>query len=168
MKPPSCSSYGSGAPPLQVDAHTRFLKDWDISLIHQWNLANDQKAIISTLPRIFQYRPDGSEHFEECLLPCLLHINEFYMGKIPTIHGIRNLNPHPTRLYKAAFVVGGFIFAPGNICDKVPYISEIAFLGEEIIKSLQFYTHGYNVYLPNYVPLFHLYQTRKRYYSYFE
>ena len=58
-----------------------------------------------------------------------------------------------------AFIAGGFLFGHGRIVNDVPYDPELYFYGEEITMSARLWTHGYNIYCPNELLLFHLYKS---------
>ena len=45
------------------------------------------------------------------------------------------------------------------VVRNVPYDPELYFYGEEISLSARLWTHGYNIYTPNDLVLFHLYKT---------
>ena len=65
----------------------------------------------------------------------------------------------PEKPLPNAFVAGGFLFGPGKIVENVPYDPELYFYGEEISMSARLWTHGYNIYCPHRLLLFHLYKS---------
>ena len=65
----------------------------------------------------------------------------------------------PEKPLPNAFVAGGFLFGPGEIVEDVPYDPELYFYGEEVSMSARLWTHGYNIYGPNRLLLFHLYKS---------
>jgi hypothetical protein len=142
---------------LQTDSHMRFGKDWDEQLITQWRSLNDERAILSCHPLAFSYADDNSEtlhHVQRAIKPILR--DEFYNTDIPVL--ISNTLEIREPPYKGCFFCGGLAFHRGDVLINAPYIKDISFIGEEIVRSVQLFTHGYNFYLPNEPRLYHLYK----------
>lgn len=144
---------------LQIDSHSRFGGNWDERLIAEWRRCNDEKAILSTYPPEFRYDDNnsGKWHFTN-YQTTQMYIKELWQS-IPKLASRRIAVPDAHVM--GYLTAGGFQFAPGMICKDIPYIKEIWFFGEEAVRSLQFFTHGYNVYIPNDLPVFHLYNRLK-------
>ena len=56
-------------------------------------------------------------------------------------------------------MAGGFLFGPGDIVSEVPYDPSLYFYGEEVSMSARLWTHGFNLYCPHRLLLFHRYKT---------
>ena len=62
--------------------------------------------------------------------------------------------------FKSRFVSGHFIFTLGKFVKEVPYDPKFYFHGEEISIAVRAYTHGYDLFHPHKVVIWHEY-TRK-------
>ena len=58
---------------------------------------------------------------------------------------------------KGAFIAGGFFFTKSDFIKEVPYDPNLYFIGEEISLGVRAYTHGWDVYYPNKVVIYHNY-----------
>src|SRR5262249_49759313 len=67
------------------------------------------------------------------------------------------LDFYPEAPVLTALVSGAFVFAPGELMRQVPYDPWLYFNQEEMTYSLRLYTHGWNVYCPSRVLVYHLY-----------
>lgn len=136
---------------LQIDSHTRFAPNWDEVLIAMWNSLNDEKAVLTGYPP--EYSPDLPEE-KWGYAPLASNVYSFK-------DGITHAKPIPfdqlDRPRRAVHVSAGFMFCPGSVIPSVPYDRNIYFLGEEMNMTLRLYTHGYNLYHPNKVVLYHYY-----------
>jgi len=139
---------------LQIDSHMRFIENWDEELIKTWRELGDEKAVLTTYPA--EYYPDKSK--------------EQWKHEPHTIHthGFKNCETQQrprtdpnwkqrTKPYKAIHVAAGFIFGSGSIIKDVPYDPELYFEGEETSLAIRLYTHGYNLYHPHKLILWHYY-----------
>ena len=141
---------------LQIDSHMRSVKHWDELLLQTWSSCHDPKAVLSVYPNGFQQ-------------PCQLQIStlpvmaakEFDNYGILKFQGIsryRLPEYQPEKTLPNAFIAGGFLFGPGEIVERVPHDPSLYFYGEEISMSVRLWTHGFNIYSPNQLILFHLYK----------
>ena len=139
----------------QLDSHHRFTKNWDSTLIKwYYDLKKDghNPLICGYLP---YYNPfnDPAERVQE---PWLSEAASFYpFGTIfirPT--GIPNWQklekPFPAR-----FLSGHFAFGPNKWAKDVRHDPNIFFSGEEINLSVRSYTHGYDLFHPHRVIIWH-------------
>ena len=58
---------------------------------------------------------------------------------------------------RARFLAAGFLFTIGSFVEEVPYDPELYFFGEEIAMTLRAYTHGYDLFHPHQVLVWHDY-----------
>ena len=65
--------------------------------------------------------------------------------------------PVPSR-----FLSAHFLFAPGCFVEEVPYDPDLYFLGEEITLTVRAYTHGYDLFHPSEVIVWHEYTREYR------
>ena len=55
------------------------------------------------------------------------------------------------------FLSGHFLFTTGDFITDCPYDPKLYFHGEEIMMAVRAYTHGYDIFHPNKLVLWHLY-----------
>jgi hypothetical protein len=139
---------------LQIDSHMRFVQDWDEKVLEMWKSLNDPKAVLTTYPP--EYEPHQTEA-EWKKSPHIIHVYNFKDGQTEqrpkTPQGIETR----TTPYKAIHVAAGLIFGPGSIIKDVPYDPEYYFSGEETGLTVRLYTHGYNLYHPHEIVIYHYY-----------
>ena len=139
----------------QLDSHHRFAKDWDSTLIDWYDdLKNDgyDPIIGGYLP---YYNPfnDPAERVQE---PWLSEAACFYP------HGTIFIRPtgkpgwkQLERPYPARFLSGHFAFGPNKWARDVRHDPNIFFAGEEINLTVRSYTHGYDLFHPHRVVIWH-------------
>lgn len=143
---------------LQVDSHTRFDPGWDVQLIDMLRACPSTKAVLSTHPN--KYIPPD-ERFARGYP--YLRAKKFNRDGILVPQGeYIDLNDRPALPRPSAFVGGGLLFGPGSLVREVPYDPHLYFQGEEITLSARLWTHGYDLYSPNAVILYHDYTDRTR------
>lgn len=137
---------------LQVDSHTRFDTDWDVTLRHELECAGD-KGILSMYPGQYWLNDKGKDVYGEAqtniTVPTGWHPNQMLI-----------LEPRTVKLYcqrKALALAGGFIFTHGAFVSDVPYDPKIYFIGEEVMLSIHAFTRGWNMIHPTECPLYHFY-----------
>lgn len=149
---------------LQVDSHTVFDEDWDKKLIDQLlhcsTLSN--KCLLSAYPFAFNMVNDKINKFSQLGIINVLRakVSGPISDKNPNFqfegHSIKSSIP-----IKGFHVAGGFIFAPGNFFLEIPYDPCLYFLGEEQNLAIRAFTHGWDIYHPPEVPLYHLYYNKR-------
>lgn len=143
---------------LQLDSHHRFVKDWDVELIKMYKSVKTKKTpkplLTAYLP---SYNPknDPASRLNECW-----QIN--YDRFLP--EGVVFLRPSTLRNWKertepapARALSAHFIFTSGEWCKEVPYDAELYFHGEEISLAARSFTHGYDLFTPHKVVIWHHY-----------
>src|SRR5205085_2584606 len=68
----------------------------------------------------------------------------------------------PPRPLPGAFVSACMLFGPASLIADVPYDPHLYFFGEEITLAARLFTHGYDLYHPNQVVIFHDWDRGKR------
>lgn len=146
---------------LQLDSHHRFVKDWDDKLIKMIKgLQKDgyEKPLLTGY--IPSFDPDNDPQ-ARVQVPWKMNFDRFtpegvvffLPGEFDTWDN--NSKPLPARFYSAHF---GFTL--GQFCEEVQHDPEYYFHGEEISISARAFTHGYDLFHPNEVLVWHEY-TRK-------
>jgi len=143
---------------LLIDSHTWFAKGWDVNLIEQLEGKPGKKPLLTTSspPFTFSELGDvvipwaGTELDGVPLMKCEL---------IPPIGWIdiqmsaqRKSEPHQ----KTALVCCNFVFTHGHWIIEVPEYPAMINAGHESALSARTYTHGYDIYLPDELQIWHL------------
>lgn len=141
---------------LQIDSHSRFAQDWDEILVNSFEELDDDFALFSGYPPSFELDQTGT-----------VTVHPF--GDPPSgVLGVKAVDPsrhvnyqnisNPSgRTIRSRLIAAGFVFARGHLITNVPYDPLHYYLGEEISYAVRAYTHGYNIYTPPLVPVYHLY-----------
>jgi hypothetical protein len=140
---------------LQLDSHHRFKEDWDITLLSWYYELKDEgynPLICGYLP-YYNPKNDPADRVQE---PWLSEAACFYpFGTIfirPTaVKNWQNL----TKPYPARFLSGHFAFGPNKWARDVRHDPNIFFSGEEINLTVRSYTHGYDLFHPHRVIIWH-------------
>jgi hypothetical protein len=146
---------------LQIDSHMRFEKDWDdtlIKMIKQLQKKGFPKPLLTGYVSSFNPENDPAERIRE---PWRMVFDRFIPeGAVfflpETIPGWEKLKePVTSRFYSAHFA-----FSVGQFSTEVQHDPEFYFHGEEISIAARAYTHGYDLFHPHKVVIWHEY-TRK-------
>jgi hypothetical protein len=143
---------------MQIDSHTRFIKDYDDILIDMFPSTNE-KIVITTYPNDWITENKGNDVSVLC--------NPKYEGDILSFGGL--LISPPDHLFESGFVTGGFFITYGAFLQEVPYDGNLPFLftGEEILFTVRLWTNGWNFLCPNRRICYHFY-TRSDHPKYWE
>ena len=146
---------------LQLDSHHRFVKGWDTILIDMFKKLKEKgvlKPLITTYPP--SYNPENDPN-ERGLIPGIIQFKEITQDNqvscIPAYIENHNLLNEPiiAKMYAA-----GFAFTSGNFVKEVPHDPELYFKGEEMSITVRAFTHGYDLFHPHIIVVWHEY-TRK-------
>jgi hypothetical protein len=144
------SFYGGEEYTLQIDAHSRFAKNWDNMLIDMLSRCPSRKPIISSYPA--WYSPETEKRTSD-----IWEMVPSFSGKkviprfVPAVQKKSTLREH-------GFFAAGFAFTVGEFCKEIPYDPEIYFQGEEISIAVRAWTKGYNLYIPDKIAVWHQYE----------
>ena len=146
---------------LQIDSHMRFEKDWDdtlIKMIKQLQKKGFEKPLLTGYVSSFDPDNDPAGRVQE---PWRMAFDRFIPeGAVfflpETIPGWQEMKePVTARFYSAHFA-----FTLGQFSTEVQHDPEFYFHGEEISIAVRAYTHGYDLFHPHKVVIWHEY-TRK-------
>jgi hypothetical protein len=146
---------------MQIDSHMRFEKDWDgalIGMIKQLKKKGHKKPLLTGYVSSFNPENDPAGRVRD---PWRMVFDRFIPeGAIfflpETIPGWKELTePITARFYSAHFC-----FTIGKFAKEVQHDPEFYFHGEEISIAARAYTHGYDLFHPHKVVIWHEY-TRK-------
>lgn len=140
---------------LQLDAHHRFTKNWDTTLeeMHSVLEKKGYRPILTGYQPCYDPKTDPVGRAQE---PWLQQYDVFHEGG--TIHMRPGLIPdweNKTEPVRARFISGHFIFARTKWTRDVPHDPNIYFSGEELNLTIRSFTHGYDLFHPHRVVLWH-------------
>jgi len=155
--------YDSEEYTLQIDSHMRFEKNWDFEMIEMiedlkkrgykkplltayassFNPANDPEGRVRVPWRMSfdRFSPEGVVFFVPEVMPDWEKLKE----------------PVPARFYSAHFC-----FTSGEFAKVVQHNPDYYFHGEEISIAARAYTHGYDLFHPHRVLIWHEYTRKER------
>ncbi len=149
---------------MHIDSHMRCAKFWDVALILSWQLCNDDKAIVSQRPF------DFSEFYDERLDSDIFieKVHHYFMKLVYHEYSKDYCNfllPKPLTVYpdssitsrQSACISGGLVFGKSEIDVLVPSDSNMYFVADENSMAIRYWTHGFNIYSPDYYFVYHLY-----------
>jgi glycosyltransferase involved in cell wall biosynthesis len=146
---------------LQLDSHHRFVENWDEECIQMYKglqKKGHKKPLLTGYMSSFDPENDPAGRI---LQPWKMNFDRFIPeGAIfflpATIDDYRErTEPIPARFYSAHFC-----FTTGQFAVEVPHDPEYYFHGEEISIAVRAFTHGYDLFHPHKVIVWHEY-TRK-------
>ena len=147
---------------LQIDSHSKFVKDWDekcINMIKQIkDLELSKKPVLSHYPReISEYESISNDEKQKTQVPrmCKSFFNN--RGMI-SFMGSQTMDTKNIP-YMTPYVAGGMCFSEAYFLDELPYDPSLPYLfvGEEILHSIRFYTNGWDIFTPTENIVFHEY-----------
>jgi len=153
--------YGNETYTLQIDSHMRFEKNWDdemIKMIKKLQKKGHKKPLLTGYVSSFDPDNDPAGRTQE---PWRMAFDRFTPEGVvfflpETIPGWKELKePIPARFYSAHYC-----FTLGQFSTEVQHDPEFYFHGEEISITVRAYTHGYDLFHPHKVLIWHEY-TRK-------
>lgn len=148
---------------LQIDSHMLFEKNWDETLVDQYSnlLEKSKKPIISTYPYDFEFdennKPIYKEQSKKYALILRPHPDTILTddNAVLRFRAKHKLSDEPVI---GCHMAAGFIFTSAKFIEEVPYDPFLYFHGEEQSLSIRAYTRGWDIYHPNYIPIYHKYK----------
>ena len=144
---------------LQLDAHHRFVENWDEKLLAQAAATASRKPILTTYLGPFDPDVAGSFSAEPMRMEFDLFTDD---GIVLFRPGVIADWEHSSRPVRSRFLSAHFLFAPGSFVSDVPYDPDLYFLGEEITLAVRAFTHGYDLFHPGEVIAWHEYTRNHR------
>lgn len=144
---------------LQIDSHTRFAPGWDERFIAMLAACPSDKPVLTCHP--VPYVPPRQLAAPSIPVTRAKAFNEqriLAINSQGTPYAQRPAVPQP-----CPFVGAGCVFVPAAAFDEVPYDPYLYFQGEESTLSARLWTHGWDLFAPNDVLVYHDYtQNRGR------
>lgn len=149
--------YRGEAYTLQIDSHHRFIRGWDTALRALLQGARERG---SDKPLITSYAPvyEPGKPVEPAARPLRLVFDGFSEGgpfQVMPVAMQGRLDG--AALEPARFLSAHFLFTLGVFCREVPYDPKFYFFGEEPAMALRAFTHGYDLFHPRCLILWHHY-----------
>lgn len=141
---------------LQIDAHSRFVRDWDEVLLEMLCACGSERAVLSAYPA--SYTPPDQLGKDVVSVIAAKDFDD--RGLLAFGSRGTAAAQAPERPVPAAFIGAGLLFGPSAILAEVPYDPFIYFTGEEITLAARLWTHGWDLYAPNRVTVYHEYSER--------
>lgn len=147
---------------LQIDSHMRFVKNWDKILIDMLSnlMLVSEKPILTGYVSAFDPDNDPAGRTQEAWQMAFdRFIPEGTVFFLPeTIPNWRQLTgPVRSRFYSAHFC-----FTIGKFCTEVPHDPNLYFHSEEMSITVRAYTHGYDLFHPHRIVIWHEYTRKNR------
>jgi hypothetical protein len=140
---------------FQIDSHTRFAQDWDLTMIDLLKSAPAEKPVVSSYPPMYwrdkathEIKFGGSE-------PLVIKMTKFVADG--TVCFEPEAMKITTKLQRARVLAGGLLFTYGQFVREIPYDPELYFCGEEISMSIRAWTNGWDLFHPSIAPIYHHY-----------
>lgn len=140
----------------QLDSHHRFAQDWDETLIEMHNGLEKKgykKPIVAGYSPLYDPFNDPAGRSMEpwqsqfvCFYP---HGTIFIRPGL--LHGYQNMTEPPM----GRFLCGHFDFARSEWAREIKHDPDIYFSGEEINLTVRSYTHGYDIFHPHKIVVWH-------------
>jgi hypothetical protein len=145
---------------MQVDSHTRFVKNWDVKCIQMIQRIKSsgmsQKPVLSHYPKEFSdYEVYNENNRYSVPRMCKSFFNE--RGML-SFMGAEELPSNDTP-YNTPYMASGMFFCEAYFLRELPYDPNLPYLfvGEEILHSIRFYTFGWDIFTPSENIVFHEY-----------
>jgi hypothetical protein len=138
---------------LQLDSHHRFSRDWDAFLLEEIARTGSDRPVLTTYGP--PYLPGDEDQFDE---PMSMAFREFTPdGLAMFIPAVvpgwqERTSPRPAR-----FASAHLLFAASSFLADVPCDPDLYFTGDEGILAVRAYTHGYDLFEPSRVVVWHQY-----------
>jgi UDP-N-acetylglucosamine (GlcNAc):hydroxyproline polypeptide GlcNAc-transferase len=150
--------YGGEKYHLLIDSHTAFAPSWDQNLIVQLEGKPGEKPLLTTSSPPFTFDKSGNVVFPWADTD----MDGVPLIKCDVIRPAGWLDIQMSRARKSApdqhtpFVCCNFVFTHGAWIVEVPEDPAMINAGHEGPLSLRTYTHGYDIYLPDAIQVWHL------------
>ena len=139
---------------LQIDSHTRFVKNWDTILIEQLKKCPSTKPILTTYPHAYE-RDDVNKKYLKNDKNMSICVKDFSEEGFLYVQGCRVINTVSNQLWVAA----GFIFTVGDWLDEVKYDNRLYFRGEEDSLTIRSFIFGWDLFCPLKATVYHCYES---------
>lgn len=148
---------------LQVDSHTRFIKNWDeivVSNFYQLQSQGVNKPLLTFLPPSYARHDEiGIDYdfkhmysLDRLNIPKFKRMSEDYWLEYIGYGDEISIGFKPTKI---KILYGGFVFTEGKWVQEVEQDPEHYYTGEELALAIRSFTHGYDLYTPSQIVAWH-------------
>lgn len=141
---------------LQIDAHHRFIKGWDVQMVAMLESLRETSAkpLLTGYPPAFSPAsyPDGRQEQASAML-----VDTFAPMGIVSFRALMLPEGRFNAPLRARFMSGGFVFSDGRFVEEVRQDPNQFFFTEEIVMAARAHTHGYDFFHPHLPLLWHDY-----------
>jgi hypothetical protein len=145
---------------MQIDSHTKFVKGWDTKCIDMIKRIKStglsMKPILSHYPKeIKHYKENNDKYRHSVPRMCKSFFNSRDML---SFMGAEILDTKDD-FYNTPYIAAGMMFSEAYFLNELPFDPELPYLfvGEEILHSIRFYTHGWDIFTPSENVIYHEY-----------
>jgi hypothetical protein len=139
----------------QLDSHHRFAKNWDVTLI-KMHAGLERKGHKPILAAYLPYYDPFNDPAGRTMEPWQQHFVCFYPhGTIFIRPGLLTGWQDMTEPPPSRFLSGHFCFARAEWAKEIKHDPDIYFSGEEINLTVRSYTHGYDMFHPHELVVWH-------------
>lgn len=142
---------------LMIDSHMRFVKNWDLLMIDELKKCPSKKPLLSCLPASYTPPNNLNVHAK----PSITKPDAFNEAGDIRCSGVM-MSKELDNPVRGSFISGGFMFSLSTVVKEVPYDPYMYFNQEEMSYSIRLWTHGWDVYHPSKVLLYHYYAPPNR------
>lgn len=148
---------------LQIDSHSQFVKNWDLSLIEVYEVAliKSKKVIVSAFPGMYLIESNRRDIVpfhkgNNMTYPCKQKLSQRKNGDW-SAERVEFEDKDSYYPEQSNTILAGFIFSNGSIVKDLPYDPDISFMGEEVCFAARAWTNGYDIYSPKEFYIYHFY-----------
>lgn len=149
---------------LQIDSHMSFAEHWDAQSIIMLKSAPSEKPIITHYPPAvgFDFKKNAKKPTDRICGPAFASTS--IESQIVRLEGLASDKDFRMIPRFAPFVAAGYFVAHSRILREAPFdpLMPWVFMGEEIIMSSRFWTHGYDIFSPTHAVVAHRYVRRHK------
>ena len=140
---------------LQIDSHMKFEPNWDVKLIRMMSTLPSDKPLITANSPVFWYDEHGQLHRDTARGVPTHKIVKWSQGMGWSIWADYG---RPNRHYPARtrILTGNFVFTLGQWHQEVPQDPGHYYWGEEWSLTIRSFTHGYDLFLPEEIVVWHM------------
>ena len=146
---------------LQIDAHSRFKKNWDNILINQYESIEEEKVILTTYPNSFSIADEQQEYLKvDRYSP--LRIRKFLTDR-PKDNRLKPENRPTLKDYEVVetkWCAAGFLFTKAGWTRDVQIPDQVKFNGEEDLMTFLSFLKGYKLRLASEATVWHCYNDK--------
>ncbi len=140
---------------LQIDSHMKFEPDWDVRLLGMVERLDTPKPLLTIDSPVFYYDANGTLHRDLAKGVPTSRVSSWGAGSGWSPWSIWG-PPHERLPAPIRMITGNFVFTLGRWNEEVPQDPEHYYWGEEWSLSVRSFTHGYDLFAPEEIVVWHM------------